>query len=129
LKALQNIFVSFIALCVLSFSGGINIVKHYCGETLKEVSVNKEATSCCDEHKPVSQSDLINETCCLDQVTFFKTFDFEKETIPFKFAVLATTIVEKPNVILQEPTALLVDNHSLPPPKLSIYKQIQRFLI
>jgi len=42
---------------------------------------------------------------------------------------LATTVVEKPNVILQEPTALLVDNHSLPPPKLSIYKQIQRFLI
>jgi len=129
LKALKNIFVSFIAFCILGFSGGVNIVKHYCGETLKEVSVNKEAVSCCDKHEPISQSDLMNETCCLDQVSFFKTFEFEKQTIPLKLVALTTTAIEKPSFILEKPRSLLIENNSLPPPKLAIYKQVQHFLI
>lgn len=129
MKALKNIFVSFIAICVLSFSGGVNIIKHYCGETLKEVSLNKEAAACCDKHEPVSESDRFKETCCLDQVSFFKTFEFEKEKSPFKSIEIAATTVEKPKLIVAEPDALVPANYSLPPPKLAIFKQVQRFLI
>ena len=129
LKALKYIFVSFLALCFLSFSGGVNIVKHYCGETLKEISLNKEAATCCDKHEPVSQSDLIEETCCLDQVSFLKTFEFQKKTTPFCFSPLAITVVEKTDVFNHIPFAQLSENYSLPPPKLAIFKQVQRYLI
>ena len=104
-------------------------MKHYCGETLKEISLNKEAAACCDKHEPVSPSGKFEETCCLDQVSFFKTFEFQKETTPFCFNALATTAVEKPSVINDMSAAMSLENFSLPPPKLAIYKQVQRFLI
>jgi hypothetical protein len=129
LKALKNIFVSFLAICILSFSGGLNIVKHYCGDTLKEVSLNKEAAKCCDKHEPTSIPDLVKETCCLDQVSFFKTFEFENQKTLVSIATPIALYAIQPVQEFQEPNVLANENFSLPPPKLPVYKQVQRFLI
>lgn len=129
MKALKNIFVSFLAVCILSFSGGLNIVKHYCGDTLKEVSLNKEAAKCCDKHEPTSTPELVKETCCLNQVSFFKTFEFEKQKTLLTIASPIALDAIQPLVDFQGPNALANENFSLPPPKLPVYKQVQRFLI
>lgn len=129
LKTLKNIFVAFLAFCVLGFSGGVNIVKHYCGETLKEVSLNKEAAMCCDEHEPSPETDLFEETCCLDQVSFFKTFEFEKEKTCIAHVVATNRDIDKSITVVEKPSNLIAENLSLPPPKIPIYKRVQHFLI
>ena len=129
LKTLKKIFLSFLAVCILSFSGGLSIIKHYCGDTLKEVSLNKKTAKCCDKHEPTSTVELVKEACCLNQVSFFKTFEFEKQKTLLAIAAPIALDAMQQIQEFQEPRVLANENFSLPPPKLPVYKQVQHFLI
>ncbi len=129
LKGLKKIFVAFLAVCILSFSGGLSVVKHYCGDTLKEVSLNKNASQCCNNHESNSVPDFIKQTCCLDQVSFFKTFAFEKQNTFVTTALPIATVACLPIPEFRSSNTSANGSFSLPPPKVPVYKQVQRFLI
>lgn len=83
-KILTKISASFLALIVLFSSMSFTVEKHYCGETLVDVSYFGEAESCCakamkemDHKEKKSQK----KGCCSDEVEIIESSTFDKEKI------------------------------------------------
>ena len=104
-------------------------MQHYCGNTLKQTSINKEAVSCCADSDDSDFGTSVKKSCCAEKLSFFKTSDFEKNQ-QNEFVAIQTK-VEFP---FNFPSSALFSSkvshdYSLPPPKIPVYKAVQRFLI
>jgi hypothetical protein len=128
MKVARVILSSFLVFCIFAFSGGLSIVQHYCGNTLKQISLNAETDSCCSKHAE-KQSQGIDKGCCVEKVSFFKTFDYEKSNSLQVFSLLPSSVVDVPAITETRFNRTPLENYSLPPPKLALFKQHQVFLI
>jgi len=84
------------ALLILVMSTGLNVSKHYCGDTLKDIRVFVEAPACCE----------IPTGCCHQEAELYKldtdysfqviNFDYEAASIdlPAILELLKTSIME-----------------------------------
>ena len=69
-----------LALFILITTTGLTVSLHYCGDTVKSVSLDKVARSCCD----------MEHGCCHDQTIIIKVDnDFSLIAISFDFAQFA----------------------------------------
>ncbi len=64
----HKIFSIALSFLVLILSLSLTIEKHFCGETLVDVSIFSEPDNCCDDSLEVAKSDTIKKSCCKDEV-------------------------------------------------------------
>jgi hypothetical protein len=80
-KVLFKIVASFLSLVVVLSSMSFTIDKHYCGETLVDVSYFGKADSCCgmkDMKKPEKKK---KKGCCSNETEFIASTTFDKEKL------------------------------------------------
>ena len=77
-KILKNISVCFLSLLVLMASTSFTIDKHYCGETLVDVSYFGAADNCGMENIKSSKK---KKKCCKNETEIIKLSAFDKENL------------------------------------------------
>lgn len=96
-QLLHKVFSVSLALIVLCSTVSFTIEKHYCGDTLVDVSVFSEADKCNMETLGVKDESAAKKPCCKDEVdmvkgqdklivTTFDDFDFEQQLFVTTFA-------------------------------------------
>lgn len=73
-QVLHKTFSALLALLVLFSTVSFTIEKHYCGETLVDVSIFTESEKCAMEALEIE----MKKTCCKDEVDFVKGQDVLK---------------------------------------------------
>ena len=83
-KILTKISASILSLIVLLSSMSFTVQKHYCGETLVDVSYVGEAKSCCSKAmktKDHKENKSKKKGCCTDEFKLIESSTFDKEKI------------------------------------------------
>jgi hypothetical protein len=108
-------------LTVLTTSTGMTIYSHYCGTTLKSVSLNVEPTPCCTDCNS-----------CHNETVSVKSHDnFSVPAFIFDFHPFELTLPAIQQLFIEEPTTLfqfLVLVNDLPPPPIqTILSSLQTY--
>lgn len=111
------------ALLILASTAGMTISRHYCGDTLKNISILNVDKSCCD-----------NPDCCHNESETYVIEDrYSVSTFNYEFTILAMIV---PVLYEQHLDSLLDENSELlwidapPPPKIQTFlAQSQAFLL
>jgi hypothetical protein len=101
-----------LALVIFVVTTGMTISSHYCGESLKDMSVLIEADSCCE----------VPDGCCHDETVTIKIEDsFSISSYSFDFSEIVlelSAIIELMNFEVQSITEIYFLNHLRPPLKI-----------
>ena len=123
---MQNRIINIITVCTLLVSTtGFSLSRHYCGEVLVEVAVNRQAETCCS-----------NPDCCDTETEFYQLDEdfvgsfpaFSKPEIP----VLAEIISSVISFLLETNNAEKIDAFTegiSPPVKRRFYLVYQVYLL
>jgi hypothetical protein len=81
-KVLLKFTATLLSLIVVLSSMSFTIDKHYCGDTLVDVSYFGEADSCCDMQKNSKKpEEEKKKNCCNNETEFIASTTFDKEKV------------------------------------------------
>ena len=80
-KVLFKITATLLSLVVLLSSMSFTIDKHYCGDTLVDVSYFGEADGCCDKMEMIEKQQEKKKSCCKNETEFIVSTTFDKEKV------------------------------------------------
>jgi hypothetical protein len=81
-KVLFKITATLLSLIVVLSSMSFTIDKHYCGETLVDISYFGKADSCCDMKKSSEKPQKKKKkNCCSNETEFITSTTFDKEKV------------------------------------------------
>lgn len=122
---IQRIISLLLIAITVSFSGGLSIAKHYCASEVKNVSVNSIEKSCCEAVETPEGID--KAPCCKSEISYFETSAFEISNHLYMVEERQNTVSSTPLFSKQQDESF--DRHNIPPPGISLYKILDRYLI
>ncbi len=120
----QKITHIIFAILIILGSSGMTISKHYCGTSLKSVSINQIPDNCCDTSSDCCHNESITIKLEQDISTVTTVFNFNT-TILFLPSIAKLDYIE----FLAEGISTLI-SHEGPPPKIqTVLSKLQLYLL
>lgn len=80
-KLLSKIVATFLSIIVLLSSMSFTVDKHFCGETLVDVSYFGKANDCGMKMNMSSESPKMKKKCCKNETEFLEFDSYDKENV------------------------------------------------
>ena len=134
-KIAHKVFSLFLALLVMFSTVSFTIEKHYCGETLIDISIFDKAIKCNMETNEMVSEQIIKKPCCKETVDVFEGQDQLKinsfEDLEFEQHLLISSLLKSYKNLFNELSQLIIPLKDYSPPDLVVDRQIidQVFLI
>jgi hypothetical protein len=118
--------IAHILIAILIFLGtsGISISKHYCGTSLKDISINLSPDNCCDIPMDCCHNETLSIKIEDDFAISTSTYDFDCQTLNLE---TSTEILNKDTFAFK---SLNVFIKEIPPPKIqTALSLVQSYLL
>ncbi|MUU77990.1 HYC_CC_PP family protein [Winogradskyella endarachnes] len=125
----HKVFAFALSFLILISSLSLSIEKHFCGDTLVDVSIFTEADTCCGGDAKASEVSIVKKSCCKNEVDVidglsvitinsFEDLDITQQHILFAFSFSYLSLFEDiPKAIIPHkeysPPKLIKDIHVL----------------